>query len=131
MSRINPIYIFILLFIITVYSFTITSGKQKEFEQNISELFEFKEKAKTFKILNEKWNNKIRVESIIDKIIKNPNFKNANIFKTKNSKGIKLRLNTTEPKIIIKLLNKILNEEFIIKRLDLTSSEIYVEVGLR
>ena len=131
MRRINPIYILVILIIISYISFIQVNNKKIELKANVDRLFLFKEKAKVYKTLSQDWNNKSKIEYEINKISNIHQFRTLNISRINKYKSIELKISTSEEKLLENFLNKILNENIKINKFRLTSNNLFLEVGFR
>ena len=130
MKRLNPLYIislFATIFIISIF----TLNKEKEnFKEQSEQLNVYTIKAKEYKNLKESWTNKDFVNSNLDQILKNKVFVNEKITKTSTKELVKIKIESSDYKILDNFLNKILNKQFVIKKLEIEKSFINLEIGI-
>ena len=130
MKRLNPLYIislFATIFIISIF----TLNKEKEnFKEQSEQLNVYTIKAKEYKNLKESWTNKDFVNSNLAQILKNKVFVNEKITKTSTKELVKIKIESSDYKILDNFLNKILNKQFVIKKLEIEKSFINLEIGI-
>ena len=67
----------------------------------------------------------------MDLILKNKIFSNQKILKASTNELIKLKIESDDPKILDNFLNKILNKELAIKKLEIEKRYINLEIGIK
>lgn len=131
MSRLNPIYILALAVTIFIISLTMFINKKSDFE-NLSKSYTLiNSKAKTFNEYKTTWFDKNRVRNSLDKILKSSSFRNEKVLKHEDSNLIKVKLQSKNQRVLDQFLNRVLNDKFIIRKLQLEKDSIYLEVGYR
>lgn len=131
MKRLNPLYIILLFVTIVFISFFMLNEEEKNFNQKIKDLNSFESKTKDFKELKTSWSNKEFVNSNLDQILKNRMFSNQKVLRVATKDIVKVKIESSDPKVLDNFLNKILNKQFIIKRLELQKSYISLEIGVK
>lgn len=131
MNRLNPLYIIALVCTITFVSFFLLNDEINKYNEKIKEVDKIKVLAKNYKEYKSNWDNKKFVENTLNKILRNSSFKNQKILKTQVNKNIRIRLESSNPRVLSKFLNMVLNKKLIIKKLDINKTYIQLEVGLK
>lgn len=131
MNRLNPLYVVFLLFTILFISFFSLSNIKKLYSEKLVEVNDIQTKAKEYKSLVSYWKNQEFVSKTVDEIVKSSTFKNENIVKTETNEIIKIKIESTNPDILDSFLNKILNKQLIIRKMELDRNHIYVEIGIK
>lgn len=131
MNKLNPLYILILIITIFIISFVKLNDIKKDYDVLNREATTFKQKAKSFKEYKQTWFNKKRVTKKIDNIIKSSTFKKEKILKTQTSNMIRVKIESLNPRILNKFLNRVLNEKLIIRKLDIKKTSILFEIVLK
>lgn len=131
MKRLNPLYIislFITIFFISVF---LLQQEKDNFKQKSHEFFNYKIKAKEYKNLKSNWTNEKFVNNSLDQILKNKIFSNQKISRTSTNELVKLRIESDDYKILDNFLNKILNKQFVIKKIEIEKKFINLEIGIK
>ena len=131
MNRLNPLYIVLLLFTVLFISFFSLINIKKVYSEKLEETNEIQIKAKEYNSLVSYWKNEEFIQKTLDEILKNPLFKNENIVKTETKESIKIRIETPNSQILDSFLNKILNKQLIIKKIELDKNYINLEIGIK
>lgn len=131
MNRLNPLYIILLFLTIVFLSFFILNEEKNSFEGKVKELALIQVKTKDFKELKSSWSNKDFVNTNLDQILKNRMFSNQKVLRVATNEVVKLKIQSSEPKVLDAFLNKILNKQFIIKKLELEKTYINLEIGIK
>lgn len=130
MNRINPIYILLLCLTLTILSFTTLTNVKNEVTLKSVDAENLEKSALKYSSLKKDWFTKEEIEKQIKYLIKDNSFKNADITTNFDRKTAMIKLKTKDEKIIHKFVNKLLNKKFIIKKLEITSRSVLVEVDL-
>lgn len=131
MNRLNPLYIVLLLFTVLFISFFSLINIKKVYSEKLEETNEIQIKSKEYNSLVSYWKNEEFIQKTLDEILKNPLFKNENIVKTETKESIKIRIETPNSQILDSFLNKILNKQLIIKKIELDKNYINLEIGIK
>lgn len=131
MNRLNPLYVILLFITITFISFYSSSNEKSLYSEKIEEAKNLQIKALEFKNLVNSWTNEKYINSTLNEILKSQVFENQQIIKTATKENIKIRIESTNPQVLDELLNKILNKQLIIKKLEMQSSFIDLEIGIK
>lgn len=131
MSRLNPLYIVLLFATITLISFYSVSNQKSLYAEKITETKDLQAKASDFKNLISTWTNEKYINSTIDEILKHQMIANQEIVRTNTKEGIKIKIESTSSQILDTFLNKVLNKQLIIKKLEVNSNSIELEVGTK
>lgn len=131
MKRLNPLYIislFITIFFISVF---LLQQEKDNFKQKSYELIDYKIKSKEYKNLKDNWTNEKFVNDSLDQILKNKIFLNQKISRTGTNELVKLKIESDDYKVLDYFLNKILNKQFVIKRIEIEKKSINLEIGIK
>lgn len=131
MNRLNPLYVILLFITITFISFYSSSNEKSLYSEKIEEAKNLQIKALEFKNLVNSWTNEKYINSTLNEILKSQVFENQQIIKTATKENIKIRIESTNPQVLDTFLNKILNKQLIIKKLEMQSSFIDLEIGIK
>ncbi len=131
MNKLNPLYILVLVFTILIISFVKLNDVKKDYALESSLVNSFDEKAIVFNDYKKTWFNEKVTIGKLESILKSSIFKNEKILKTQNKNLIKVKIESSNPKILDKFLNRILNEKFLIKKLDINKRSIFIEIGFK
>ncbi len=131
MKRLNPLYIISLFITILVISIFLLNEEKTILKEKTEELNAIQLKAKEYKNLKNSWNNEKYVNDTLDLILKNKIFSNQKILKASTNELIKLKIESDDPKILDNFLNKILNKELAIKKLEIEKRYINLEIGIK
>lgn len=131
MNRLNPLYVILLFITITFISFYSSSNEKSLYSEKIDEAKNLQIKALEFTNLVNSWTNEKYINSTLNEILKSQVFENQQIIKTATKENIKIRIESTNPQVLDVLLNKILNKQLIIKKLEMNSNSIDLEIGIK
>lgn len=131
MNRLNPLYLILLFITIVFLSFYSTSNKKELYFEKVLEVKNLQQKALEFKTLTNTWINEKFVNNTLDEILKSSMFKNEQIIKTVTKESVKIKIESSNPQILDTFINKILNKELVIKKLELTTNSIDLEIGIK
>ncbi|BAK74208.1 MAG: hypothetical protein AB7S49_00335 [Arcobacter sp.] len=131
MTRINPLYIILLFLTLFFISFYLVSNQKKLYLEKSLETIQLEIKAKEYKDLSNSWKNEKYINKTLDEILKNSIFKNEKIVKTATKESIKIKIETTDSRVLDNFLNRVLNKQLIIKKLELDKNFIILEVGTK
>lgn len=131
MNRLNPLYI-ILLFITTVFlSFYSISNGKKNYYKKVEETKQLEIKALEFKNSVNTWTNESYVNNILDEILKSQILAIEQISRSSTKELIKIKIDSANPEILDIFLNKVLNKQLIIKKMQLDKNSINLEIGIK
>lgn len=131
MNKLNPIYIIALFITILFVSFFLLENKKDEYTLKLKQLNTIEQTAKEYKELKSHWSNESFINSTLDQILKNRMFRNQKVLRAKTQEVIKIKIQSSDSKILDSFLNKVLNKKLIIKKLELNKSYINLEIGLK
>lgn len=94
------------------------------------ELAKVKSQAKDFNEYKKNWNNEKFVTKVLDNILKNKAFSNQKILRAKTKNTIKVKIQSNDQRILNSFLNKILNKNLIMKKVELEKNFINIEIGI-
>ena len=131
MKRLNPLYILILFLTLVVVSFVLVIKEKDVYMQKIKDMNTLEVKAKEYKNLSQFWKNQKFIEKTIDEILKNSIFKNEKITKTSTKESIKIKIESSNPQVLDNFLNRFLNKQLIMKKIEIDKNFINLEIGVR
>ena len=131
MKRLNPLYIILLFVTFAFLSFYISSNQKESYLEKLNEVKTLQAKALEFKSLVNTWTNEKYINNTLDEILKSQIFANQQITKTATKESIKIKIQSANPQVLDTFLNKILNKQLIIKKLELNVNFIDLEVGIK
>ena len=131
MNRLNPLYVILLFITITFISFYSNSNAKNLYLEKIDEAKNLQIKALEFTNLVNSWTNEKYIYSILNEIMKSQVFENQQIIKIATKENIKIRIESANQQVLDVLLNKILNKQLIIKKLEMNSNSIDLEIGIK
>lgn len=131
MNRLNPLYIILLFVTITFLSFYTSSNEKKSYIEKLDEIKVVQTKAFEFKSLASTWTNEKYINNTLDEILKSQIFVNQQITRTATKEAIKIKIQSANQQVLDTFLNKILNKQLIIKKIELDSNFIDLEVGIK
>lgn len=131
MNRLNPLYIIALALTITFVSFFLLNKEISGYITQSNELKIISNKAKEYKQLKSSWDNKSFVNKTLNQILRISTFKNQKVLRVNGKNSIKIKMISSNPKILNSFINKILNKKLIIKKLELNKSYVDLEIGLK
>lgn len=131
MNRLNPLYIILLFVTITFLSFYVTSNEKKSYIEKLDEIKVVQTKAFEFKSLASTWTNEKYINNTLDEILKSQIFVNQQITRTATKEAIKIKIQSANQQVLDTFLNKILNKQLIIKKIELDSNFIDLEIGIK
>lgn len=131
MNRLNPLYMILLFVTIAFLSFYISSNQKETYIEKLKEVKILQAKALEFKSLVNTWTSEKYINNTLDEILKGQTFANQQITRTATKESIKIKIQSTNPQVLDTFLNKILNKQLIIKKLELNTNFIDLEVGIK
>ena len=131
MKRLNPLYILILFLTLVVVSFVLVIKEKDVYMQKIKDMNTLEVKAKEYKNLSQFWKNQKFIEKTIDEILKNSMLKNEKITKTSTKESIKIKIESSNPQVLDNFLNRFLNKQLIIKKIEIDKDFINLEIGVK
>ena len=131
MNRLNPLYIILLFVTFAFLSFYISSNQKETYIEKLNEVKTLQAKALEFKSLVNTWTNEKYINNTLDEILKSQIFANQQITRTATKESIKIKIQSINPQVLDTFLNKILNKQLIIKKLELNTNFIDLEVGIK
>lgn len=131
MKRLNPLYVILLFLTILIISIFSLNKEKNNFKEKSQEYSTFKIKAKEYKNLKEQWLNEKFVNETLDQILKNKMFSNQKILRATTKDLVKVRMESDDPKILDSFLNKILNKQLELKKLEIEKRFINLEIGIK
>ena len=131
MNRLNPIYILALVITVFIISVFILDEKKDEYKKSNSNFNSLNVKAKEFNEYKNSWFNEDVVEKKLDSILKSSSFRKEKILTTKDKNVIRVKIESNNQKVLDRFLNRILNERFIFKKVNIQKRYISFEIGLK
>ncbi|WP_321314842.1 hypothetical protein [Halarcobacter sp.] len=130
MNKINPIYILAFVVVVFLISISILNNKENEFKNLNKYVIDLNTKGKIFSEYKNNWFNKTAIINKVDRIIKNTAYKNEKILKTQTNSLVRIKFESNNTKLLNSFLNRVLNEKFLLKKIDIEKTSIYLEIGL-
>lgn len=131
MNRLNPLYIILLFITIVFLSFYSISNGKKNYYKKVEETKELEIKALEFKNSVNTWTSEKYVNNILDEILKSQIFAIEQISRSSTKELIKIKIDSANPEILDIFLNKILNKQLIIKKMQVDKNSINLEIGIK
>ncbi len=131
MNRLNPLYIILLFVTIVFLSFYTSNNEKKSYIEKLDEIKILQTKAFEFKSLASTWTNEKYINNTLDEILKSQIFVNQQITRTATKEAIKIKIQSVNPQVLDAFLNKTLNKQLIIKKIELDSNFIDLEIGIK
>lgn len=131
MNRLNPLYMILLFVTIAFLSFYISTNQKETYIEKLNEVKILQSKALEFKSLVNTWTSEKYINNTLDEILKSQTFANQQITRTATKESIKIKIQSTNPQVLDTFLNKILNKQLIIRKLELNTNFIDLEVGIK
>lgn len=131
MNKINPLYILALMFTFVVLSFVQVDESKSSFIQKAQEFENLKYKAKEYKQLSASWASKENSIKTVNQIVNSAQFRKHKILKVETQKNIKVKIESQDAKVLNSFLNKILNKQLIINKMEVQKDYIALEIGYR
>jgi uncharacterized protein YktA (UPF0223 family) len=131
MNRLNPLYIILLFITIVLLSFYSISNEKKAYYKKVEETKQLEIKALEFKNLVNAWTSEKYINSTLDEISKSQIFAIEQISKSVTKELIKIKIDSANPEILDIFLNKVLNKQLIIKKMQLDKNSINLEIGIK
>ena len=130
MNRVNPLHVLLILLIITFFSFYLSNNKKKNIQIETKKINIFKEKIYLYKNLKKSWYNQKETMKQVNFILNDSKLSNENIDTSFNKKSVKIKLNFSNKKMVNYFVNKLLNKKLRITNLNITNTQVFVEVAL-
>lgn len=130
MNRLNPLYIILLFITIVFLSFYSISNGKNDYYKKVEETKELEIKAFEFKNSVNTWTSEKYVNNILDEILKNQIFTKEQISRSSTKELIKIKIDSAKPEILDIFLNKVLNKQLIIKKMQVDKNSINLEIGI-
>ncbi len=128
MNKINPIYILLFFVVVLIISFTQLKEKREKLVTEQTNFLEFSKKALEYKSLVKK-STKENIVAFLEKVRNNPRYKKANIKVSNKEDSYIVSLRGNNLSTHQKLLNDILNNNFNIKQLNITKTNLEIELS--
>ena len=129
MNKINPLYILLLLVLLTFVSFFILDLKKEENKKSFESLNIFSNTATQYAHIKKDWLNKNKIKRDINIILRN--FRSEQLVKVELPASIKIKMETKNEKKLAAFLNKLLNSNFIFIKLEITQNLVLAEIRLK
>ena len=126
MSKINPIVLLLLSTVILLSSFILLKQSSIDLTQNNYSLDKFQLLSREYNGLKKSWDKKEDTEKLLNNIIKSLGIKD--ISKEVKNKKIIVKFKNNSLSKIDKFVNKILNNNFNILKLNITQNSVELEI---
>jgi len=131
MNKINPLYILALMLTLVLLSFQQLNEQKNSFYEKAKEFESLKEKAKEYRNLSNSWANKQNSINTINQIVNSSKFRKHKILKVETQKNLKVKIESKDSKVLNDFLNRVLNKQLIIEKMELQKDYIALEIGYR
>jgi|GEM_PF-1753958 len=131
MNRLNPLYIILLFITIVFLSFYSISNGRNDYYKKVEETKKLEIKALEFKNSVNTWTSEKYVNNILDEILKSQIFAKEQILRSSTKELIKIKIDSVNPEILDIFLNKVLNKQLIIKKMQVDKNSINLEIGIK
>ncbi len=131
MNKINPLYILALMLTLVLLSFQQLSEQKNSFYEKAKEFESLKEKAKEYRHLSSSWASKENTVKTLNQIVNSSQFRKHKILKVETQKNLKVKIESSDTKVLNNFLNRVLNKQLIIEKMELQKDYIALEIGYR
>lgn len=131
MNKINPLYILALMLTLVLLSFQQLNEQKNSFYEKAKEFESLKAKAKEYRNLSNSWANKQNSINTINQIVNSSKFRKHKILKVETQKNLKVKIESKDSKVLNDFLNRVLNKQLIIEKMELQKDYIALEIGYR
>lgn len=128
MNKLNPIYIIALLLVICFISSLHLDNKKDEYLIANKNFKSLETKISGYKDYKKKWLDEKKIVSKLNSILRSSKFRNEKILKTQSGKIIKVKIESLNQKLLNSFLNRVLNQKFVLRKLQIKKSSIYLEI---
>ncbi len=131
MNRLNPLYILLSFIIIIIITYIFLENKKSTYFEKIDESEKLELKIQEYSNVINFYKNLNFINRTIDEILNSTTFRTEDIVKISTKETILIKFNSMSQEKLDSFLNSILNKQLIIKKLELNTNSIDVEVGLK
>ncbi|RBQ31947.1 hypothetical protein CRU92_04045 [Arcobacter sp. FW59] len=131
MNRLNPLYLIVLFFVIVLISFISLQNQKYKYFEKVYQANELEIRIKEYLNVSNFYKNEKYINRTIDEILNSATFRNDNVVKTSTKDIIYIKFDSLSEQNLDNFLNRVLNKQIIIKKLELRQNSISLEVGLR
>ncbi|UTJ05764.1 hypothetical protein [Arcobacter roscoffensis] len=131
MNKINPLYILALMLTLVLLSFQQLNEQKNSFYEKAKEFESLKAKAKEYRNLSNSWANKQNSINTINQIVNSSKFRKHKILKVETQKNLKVKIESKDSKVLNDFLNRVLNKQLIIEKMELQKDYIALEIGYK
>ena len=131
MNKINPLYILALMLTLVLLSFQQLNEQKNSFYEKAKEFENLKEKAKEYRHLSSSWASKENTVKTLNQIVNSAQFRKHKILKVETQKNLKVKIESKDSKVLNNFLNRVLNKQLIIDKMELQKDYIALEIGYR
>lgn len=131
MNRLNPLYILLSIIIINILTYAFLEDKKDIYFEKIDQSEKLELKIKEYTNVTNFYKNLNFINKTIDEILNSPTFRTEDIIKISTKETILIKFNSISHDKLDNFINKILNKQLIIKKLELEQNSINLEVGLK
>lgn len=129
MNRVNPLYIVGLFFVLVLVSFILVQKQKNIYLENINNINDLEIKLKEYSNITKFWKNQSYIDKTVNEALNFSAFKNENIEKVVTKDSIKLKMDSLSEQNLDNFLNRFLNKQLIIKKLEVKQNSISLEVS--
>mgnify|MGYP005614347537 FL=1 len=131
MNRLNPLYILLSIIIINILTYAFLEDKKDIYFEKIDQSEKLELKIKEYTNVTNFYKNLNFINKTIDEILNSPTFRTEDIIKISTKETILIKFNSMSHDKLDNFINKILNKQLIIKKLELEQNSINLEVCLK
>ncbi len=129
MNRVNPLYIVGLFFVLVLISFILVQKQKNIYFENINNINDLEIKLKEYSNITKFWKNQSYIDKTVNEALNFSVFNNKNIEKVLTNDSIKLKIDSLSEQNLDNFLNRFLNKQLIIKKLEVKQNSISLEVS--
>ena len=118
------LFLLLLLLFASVYTNYTTSKQLQKKEKKLTQMRYF---ANQYSKLSEKWIDN-DTKSIVDKLLKSNLYRSSKVQKVSGSKKIEIIINNSDINVISSIVNRILNENIKIQKIDISKTKLRLVV---
>ncbi len=131
MNRINPLYLLLLSFVIVFISLSMLTSEKNQLMSKSEESIVFEKMSVNFIGLKKEWFNKNEIKKQINILTNEFKSRKVDISTLFEDKKAVIKLNSQNKSIIESFVNKLLNNKFLINKLEISKNSVLVEVSIK
>lgn len=130
MNRLNPLYIIALVVVVYVVSLIQVNEIENKFLQKYHQSEVLLSHIEDVVFYRQNWFNKKATLEKIEKLLNCPNLRKEKILKVNKGNKLLLTIESKNSKKLGLFLKKLLNEKFILNKVQLRQNSMFVEIGI-